>query len=168
MGDSGSPRAIRDSSSSFHFRDIEAHATGARTIILQHLRAMMLDAWCRTAADVLFEISNPLPTFVRSRRFERVRDWKATRTPPLHVAVQRGHKSFSHSSGTCLEQLMVHCFRTCQVSYRASDARSCHSDIHSTFPPKLEFGETPPLSDSGWFHLSHRRARQVERKTQRC
>jgi len=23
-----------------------------------------------------------------------------------------------------------------------SDARSCHSDIHSTFTPKMEFGET--------------------------
>ena len=44
MGDSGSPRAIRDSSSSFQYRDIETNATGARTIILEHLRAMMLDA----------------------------------------------------------------------------------------------------------------------------
>ena len=30
----------------------------------------------------------------------------------------------------------------CQVSYLVSDARSCHSDIHSTFTPKMEFGET--------------------------
>ena len=104
----------------------------------QHLRAMMLDArgvvLLRMFCSRYHEISNPLPTFLRSRRFERVRDWKATCTPPLPVAVQPGHKSFSHSSGTCLV--------ACQVSYRASDARSCHSDILSTLTPKLEFSET--------------------------
>ena len=80
--------------------------------------AMMLDAHGVVVLRIC-QLSDPLPTFLRSRRFERVGDWKATRTPPLHVAVQNVVTS-----------------PTCQVSYRASDAWSCHSDIHSTFPPK--------------------------------
>ena len=149
MGDSGSPRAIRDSSSSFHFRDIEAHATGTRTIILQHLRAMMLDA---RGVELLrmfcsrYPIHSPpfceaadLNVSGTGRRRARPRcTWQCNVvTSPFLTRVE----CLLNSSWFTVPAPAV--CTTCQVSYRASDARSCHSDIHSTFPPKLELGETP-------------------------
>ena len=40
----------------------------------------------------------------------------------------------------CAQPAGQECQRS--VSYLVSDARSCHSDIHSTFTPKMEFVET--------------------------
>ena len=127
MGDSGSPRAIRDSSS-FHYRDIEAHATGARTIILQHLRAMMLQNCCGCSVrDIQSTPHLSAGTW----------QWNVV-TSPFLTRVER----LLNSSWFTVPAPAV--CTTCQVPYRANDARSCHSDIHSTFP--LELGETPPLS----------------------
>ena len=142
------------SSSSFHFRDIEA-ATGARTIILQHLRAMMLDARGVVLLR-MFCSRYPIhsPPFCKAedlnvsgtgrRRAPPRCTWQCNMvTSPFLTPVER-----LLNSSWCTVPAPAVC-TTCQVSHRASDARSCHSDIHSSFPPKLELGETPPLSDSG-------------------